>query len=121
MRTQVTALLSGFGLAVAGAFAVHNYAKRELMKWGATPDKERAHQRSRGRAHGDLEINTATREQLSVLGIEDSDVLDRIFQNRPYRHKLDLVSRTVISRDLYNRIKNRIRIEPSGAALKMAS
>jgi hypothetical protein len=121
MKTQVTALLSGFGLAVAGAFAVHNFAKRELMKWGATPDKERARTRSRGRVQGEVEINTATREEFSALAIEDSAALDRMIENRPYRHKLDLVSRMVISRDLYNRIKNRIRIEAPDEALKIAS
>ena len=42
-----------------------------------------------------LDLNTASHEEFLQLGL-DGEMSDRILENRPYRNKLDLLSRMVI-------------------------
>jgi hypothetical protein len=57
-----------------------------------------------------LELNRAEAEELvTVFGL-DRDVADRIVENRPYRNKMDLLSRMIVPEDIYNAIKGRITV-----------
>jgi competence protein ComEA len=55
-----------------------------------------------------LDINTATADQLKALqGIDDAHA-QKIIAGRPYRTKLDLVHRKIITQSMYEKIKEQI-------------
>ncbi|MFN8066111.1 MAG: helix-hairpin-helix domain-containing protein [Vicinamibacterales bacterium] len=69
-----------------------------------------------------LDINTATKEQLSTLsGIGDA-YSDKIIAGRPYKTKADLVSRNIIPSATYDKIKGQIVArQAAGATTARAS
>ena len=57
---------------------------------------------------GKLDLNTATKDQLmSLSGITDADA-QKILDGRPYRAKNQLLSKGIISKDEYAKIKGQI-------------
>ena len=57
---------------------------------------------------GKLDLNTATKDQLmSLPGITDADA-QKIMDGRPYRAKNQLLSKGIISKDEYAKIKGQI-------------
>ena len=57
---------------------------------------------------GKLDLNTATKDQLmSLPGITDADA-QKILDGRPYRAKNQLLSKGIISKDEYAKIKDQI-------------
>ena len=57
---------------------------------------------------GKLDLNTATKDQLmSLPGITDADA-QKILDGRPYRAKNQLLSKGIISKDEYAKIKGQI-------------
>ena len=66
-----------------------------------------------------LDINSASPEQLRALGLDDR-AIQRLIENRPYRHKLELVSRLVLPRTLYGRIRHRIGVHQGRVPAKVA-
>lgn len=58
-----------------------------------------------------LDLNSASKGQLSALpGITD-DTASRIVANRPYRATRDLLDRHLVTREEYNRIASLITVE----------
>lgn len=106
MKSHIGAFMFGIGLAFAGAFtfAAVQHRRRYMAGWREPL----------------VDINTATREQLMSLGIVESLTLDRLIENRPYRNKLELLSRLLVSEDLYNQIKHDIVIRQAREAIKVA-
>ena len=66
-----------------------------------------------------VDINEASREDLRGLGIEDA-LLDRVIEGRPYRNKLDLLSRMILPQELYDSIKEHIDIARPNESVKVA-
>ena len=66
-----------------------------------------------------LDLNSASLEELLRLGIE-REVGDHIVENRPYRNKLDLLSRMVIPEQVYNTIKHHVGIARATEPVKLA-
>lgn len=57
------------------------------------------------------DLNSASREQFEKLHL-DSLAIDRILENRPYSNKLELLSRMIIPKALYSKIRHRICVRP---------
>ncbi len=57
-----------------------------------------------------LDLNDATEEELQELSGIGPALSARIVENRPYRNKLELVSRMVIPEATYERIKHQIAV-----------
>jgi hypothetical protein len=70
-------------------------------------------------AHHLIDLNSATTEQFSELGIS-AESLERLLDNRPYRNKLELVSRMVLSPDEYSLIKDNVAVAEAGESVKIA-
>jgi DNA uptake protein ComE-like DNA-binding protein len=66
-----------------------------------------------------LDLNTATPDDLLRLGV-NRELSDRILDNRPYRNKLDLLSRMVIPEAAYESIKNQIGVAMATESVKIA-
>jgi hypothetical protein len=66
-----------------------------------------------------IDLNGASVEQLSELGIS-AESLGRLLENRPYRNKLELVSRMVLSQDEYSTIKDKVSVAEAGEPVKIA-
>ena len=67
-----------------------------------------------------LDLNTADRAELLLLGLDD-ELSRRIVDNRPYRTKLDLLSRMVIPQQAYNAIKHQVGVARATESIKIAS
>ncbi len=65
------------------------------------------------------DINTADVEELKKLGL-DNLAVDHIVENRPYRNKLELVSRMVIPEKLYGTIRHQIGVQDTADGVKVA-
>jgi hypothetical protein len=55
------------------------------------------------------DLNEADPSELEKLGL-DSLAVDRILEHRPYRNKLELVSRMIIPEALYGEIRHKIGV-----------
>src|SRR3979411_2463827 len=56
-----------------------------------------------------LDLNTASQEEFLRLGL-DNEMSDRIVENRPYRNKLELLSRMVIPEQAYGIIRDLVGV-----------
>lgn len=66
-----------------------------------------------------LDLNSAGPEEIADLGMS-SESLERLLENRPYRNKLELVSRMVLSEDEYSAIKDRVSVAEAREPVKIA-
>ena len=54
-----------------------------------------------------VDINTATEADIVAVGI-DKAAAKKIVENRPYRNKTELVSKMLLTRDQYDKVKDAI-------------
>ncbi|MGA8430558.1 MAG: hypothetical protein WB729_12120 [Candidatus Sulfotelmatobacter sp.] len=66
-----------------------------------------------------VDLNAAAREQIAELGMS-TESLERLLENRPYRNKLELISRMVLSQDEYSAIKDRVSVAEAREPVKLA-
>jgi len=115
VKKGFVALLTGLGLAGAVAIWVEALQKRGLVRVCET----RTERQSRRHA-ALLDLNRITDEQLLGLGVTRTDFRERILENRPYRNKMELLSRMVVPQNVYDRLKNRVRISGTEEGVKFA-
>lgn len=65
------------------------------------------------------DLNEADSAQLQDLGL-DAHSVERLIENRPYRSKLELVSRMVLAEELYAEIKDKIAVSNAREPFKVA-
>ena len=66
-----------------------------------------------------IDLNSANADQLTELGLS-AETHERLIENRPYRTKLELVSRIVLSPDEYAAIKDRVSVAEANESVKIA-
>jgi hypothetical protein len=66
-----------------------------------------------------IDLNGASAEQMALLGLA-VESMERLFENRPYRSKLELVSRMILSQDEYSAIKDKVSVSEGGESVKIA-
>ena len=102
-----------------------------LRKWPQTTRKKQVHLGSGDLQYQDLspedllsqhltDINEADSVQLKELGL-DQQSLERLIENRPYRNKLDLVSRMILTEEVYASVKEKIAVAKGREPVKVAS
>lgn len=70
-------------------------------------------------SHHLIDLNAAGSQEIAELAISPES-LERLLENRPYRNKLELVSRMVLSPDEYSSIKDKVSVAKAGEAVKIA-
>jgi hypothetical protein len=65
------------------------------------------------------DLNEADAAQLRELGL-DSQSMERLIDNRPYRSKLELVSRMVLAEGVYAAIKDKVAVADGREPVKVA-
>jgi len=66
-----------------------------------------------------IDLNSANADQLPELGLS-AEAQERLIENRPYRTKLELVSRMVLSPEEYAAIKGRVSVAEANEPVKIA-
>ena len=102
MKRTLTAFFAGLSLSAAAAYLLRGIQQR------------------RQAGHGLLDLNQCSMEDLRGLGLEESTI-ERIVESRPYRSKLELVSRVMLPNPIYEGVKNRVSITNSNEPVKVAS
>jgi DNA uptake protein ComE-like DNA-binding protein len=109
MKKVLRIIVSGLLAAGAGYGAILAYRR-------VRPDR-RTDERQQGEL---LDLNTCTREELAKLPGMREDVLDRVIENRPYRNKLDLVSRLVLPQYEYEQVSQLVVVRDREEPVKVA-
>jgi hypothetical protein len=66
-----------------------------------------------------IDLNSANADQLTDLGLSP-ETQERLIETRPYRTKLELLSRMILSQDEYATIKNRVSVAEANQSVKIA-
>lgn len=113
-----TAILLGVASGVGFAIAWH--LRRTQRPLRITSNDLRYREKSAQQLASEklLDLNTADPTDLGQLGL-DSEMCGQIINNRPYRNKLDLLSRMVIPETLYNGIKDQIGVAGATEPIKV--
>jgi hypothetical protein len=94
--------LTLLGLLGAGLFAFSKYAQSTTR--GQQPRRRRARKQRPPivQREGELiDLNHCDIRQLASLQGVDRELAERIFENRPYMTKIDLVSRLIVPEEVY--------------------
>ncbi|HLH07278.1 MAG TPA: hypothetical protein VKW78_08575 [Terriglobales bacterium] len=67
-----------------------------------------------------LDLNSCSAQELLSLGEMDSTWATRIVESRPYRNKMDLLSRMIIPADLFAVISERVMVAKPDEQVKIA-
>ena len=100
---SVTAFLSGIGVSLLAAYAARGIRRQR-----------------RKQTLNLIDLNRCSLGDFENLGL-DAETADRIFENRPYRSKLELVSRVMLPTGIYASIKNRVGVSDAHEPVKVAS
>lgn len=122
MHNSGKLLLSSFGFA-AGIYLLTRYVNRrpQIRDLQITSRDLDFQQRSSEEVASEhlLDLNSATAEQLTGLGIT-AEIVERVIESRPYRSKLELISRMVMQEPIYAEIRDKIAVSEARAPVKVA-
>lgn len=121
MKRSVGAVVGGVCLGAISYYVWRRYqGLRRIRNFHLTSEDFNYPNLSSGElnAHHLIDLNAATADRFSELGIS-ADSLERLLENRPYRSKLELVSRMVLSPDEYSLIKDRVAVAEAGEPVKI--
>lgn len=105
-------IYAGLGIGLAAYLAFRNFRKaRPLSDLHLTAADLKSPDKSPGELLSShlLDLNTAGASELVNLGLH-FEVAEHVIENRPYRNKLELMSRMILPPAIYDSIKSRIGI-----------
>ena len=135
MKGHVGSFLLGLGLAALGAFIYDKYRRGDIdverigeqikdasreIKQEATRLTEQVSDIATIGAAALVDINRASAEDFERIGIHDPELVDKVIEGRPYRNKMDLLTRMIVPQDIYEVIKLHIKADGSDEAVKVA-
>jgi competence protein ComEA len=108
MKSVYRYLVAGI-LALAFALSLSSAVAAQAAEPASKPEAMASPAQVAKAAAGDkLDLNTASKDQLKALPGVGDVYSQKIIDGRPYRTKLDLVHRKIISQSLYDKIKDQI-------------
>ena len=122
MRKNVGFILAGVGLGIAGyLLSRRSRATRRATDIHLTTADMDYPEISREEVIAEhlIDLNLASPAELIALGL-DPESLDRLVENRPYRSKLELVSRMVLPEAVYAEIRDRVAVSEGRDPVKVA-
>ncbi len=135
MKGHVGSFLLGLGLAAAAAFVYDKYTRGEIdaseigerikdasqdLARDAARLKDRASDIAAVGAVAMVDINEASAGDFERIGIHDPEMVERLIEGRPYRNKMDLLTRMIVPQDVYEVIKSHIDIARPEESVKVA-
>jgi hypothetical protein len=102
MQKSLTAFFSGLALSVLIAAYAYEVGRRRRLNLGR------------------FDLNRCSIEDLRSLGLEEG-TSERIIESRPYRSKLELLSRVMLPNEVYVGVKNRVTVANPDEPVKVAS
>jgi hypothetical protein len=103
MKKGMAAFISGIGVSLLAAYAARGI-RRQRQAEGLNL----------------IDLNDGSMSDFRKLGLDDQ-MAERIFESRPYRSKLELVSRVMLPNDVYSSIKDRVKVHDTQEPVKVAS
>ncbi len=122
MKRSTKAIISGFCL---GTFLLYGwrwyYGRRRIRNFHLTTDDLNYSDRSAEELVSEhlIDLNSASTDQLIGLGLSAA-TQEHLIENRPYRSKLELVSRMILSQNEYDTIKHSVAVAEANEAIKIA-
>jgi hypothetical protein len=105
------------GLIVGTYFVIKKLAQRRRARPEDLSSPDLSHEELASRHLADL--NAAGQTQLEELGL-DFESVDRLIENRPYRNKVELLSRMIVPQEVYVAIKDKIGVANAREPFKVA-
>jgi hypothetical protein len=122
VKRSTKAIIGGFCL---GTLLLYGwrwyYGRRRIRNFNLTSDDLNYSDRSAEELLSEhlLDLNSASADQLAGLGLS-GESQERLIENRPYRNKLELVSRMILSQNEYAAIKDRMSVARANEPVKIA-
>jgi hypothetical protein len=122
VKKSTKAIIGGFCL---GTILIYGwrwyYGRRRIRNFHLTNDDLNYADRSVEELVSEhlIDLNSASADQLTNLGLS-AESQGRLIDNRPYRNRLELLSRMILSQDEYAAIKDRVSIAEANESVKIA-
>lgn len=122
MTRSTKAVIGGFCLSVTLLYGWIWYnGRRRIRNFHLTNDDLNYSERTAEELVSEhlIDLNSASADQLTELGLS-AETQERLIENRPYRAKLELVSRMILSRDEFASIKDWVSVAEANEPVKIA-
>jgi hypothetical protein len=122
VKIPTKAIIGGFCLGSILLYGWHwYYRQRRIRNFHLTNDDLNYSDRSAEELVSQhlIDLNSANADQLTKMGLS-TEIRERLIDNRPYRNKLELISRMVLSQDEYMAIKDKVSVADANESVKIA-